>query len=160
MNGETKVIFPVDYEESGPILEDEIYSEFLSQVPPGVHVVAMMDCCHAGCSAMDLPYLCHAGDEEFHCNEHFRPLLPGALVVAGAADKKKKEKGKKGDKKKKKKDSKEKTKKSKKKKQKDPEEEESAAGTADEDEDVEEPVQEQTETKKKKKGLFGFGRKK
>ncbi|KAL3922224.1 MAG: hypothetical protein SGILL_002322 [Bacillariaceae sp.] len=172
MDGKDEIFFPGDYQEAGHITDDEIYAEFVSQIQPGVHVFAMMDCCHSG-TVMDLPYVCGVGEEGFHENDYFKPAMAGGAGVAVAAaaasaGKKKKKKGDKDKKKKKKKDSSSdkkdsdstgKKKKSKngtkKKKKKDAEEE--PASTADEDEEGE---MLQSVEPKKKKGLFGFGRKK
>ncbi|KAL3942590.1 MAG: hypothetical protein SGARI_000220 [Bacillariaceae sp.] len=174
-DGKDEVFFPRDYEEAGHITDDEIYAEFVSQIQPGVHVVALMDHCHSG-SVMDLPYVCGVGEEGFHENDYFKPAMAGYVAggaaVAGAvvaAGKKKKSKKDKKSKKKKngeKKDSdstgkkKKKSKDGKKKKKRDVEE---APVTTDDDEEEEdesfEEVQ-QEEPKKKKKGLFGFGRRK
>ena len=144
-----EVMFPGDFEEAGHILDDEVYREFVSQIPDGVHVVALMDCCHSG-SAMDLPYQCGPGEEQFHQNAGFKPV-PGGL--GGGAAPKKKAKAKKQATKKKadeaKKGGKKKAAAAKKKKEE---------GPAADEEEAEEPPAE--EPKKKKKGFFGFGRKK
>ena len=171
--GRDEVFFPGDYEEAGHITDDEIYAEFVSQIQPGVHVVALMDHCHSG-TVMDLPYVCGVGEEGFHENDFFKPAMAGYVAagaaVAGAvaaAGKKKKSKDKKSKKKKngdkadtdstgKKK--KKKSKDGKKKKKKDVEE---APDTTDDDDEEDESFEEvKEEPKKKKKGLFGFGRRK
>jgi Caspase domain len=180
-DGKDEVLFPGDYADAGCITDDEIYAEFVSRISPGVHVVAVIDSCHSG-TAMDLPYVCQAGEEVFRSNDKFKPAARGTALVAAAAaaagagvassaGKKKKEKGKKGDKKTKKKkdgdDAAKKTKKTKngtkkKKKNTEPEDDDVAASTADEEEfDGEDEVLKEVERpeKKKKKGLLGvFGR--
>jgi hypothetical protein len=161
-NGKDKLFFPRDYAEAGLITDDEMYAEFVSQIQPGVHVVALMDNCHSG-TVIDLPYVCGVGEEGFRENASFKPAMAGTVAAAG-----KKKKGKKNDqdkksKKKKEGDSNDKKKKSKdgtkKKKKKDIEE---APATTEDKEEEEESFEEveREEPKKKKKGLFGFGRKK
>ena len=83
---------PGDYKESGQIVDDEIYAEFVTKVPAGVHVVALIDCCHSG-TAMDLPYVCNIGDDEIRRDEGFKmPITGMELVPKKDKDKKKKKK--------------------------------------------------------------------
>lgn len=56
-------MIPGDYKESGHILDDWLYSEFVQKIVEGVHVVILIDCCHSG-TALDLPYICNVGDAE------------------------------------------------------------------------------------------------
>eukprot|EP00980_Cylindrotheca_fusiformis_P015142 scaffold4183_cov137-Cylindrotheca_fusiformis.AAC.5 len=134
-----------------------------SQVQSGVHVVAVIDSCHSG-TAMDLPYICTVGDEEFHRDEAFNMPLDGT----GAAKKRKTKEKKKKKKKDKDKDKDPNKKKKKKKKSKDADAEEALLDEEDHeenyegeegDEDEEEYQEEEreSEAKKKKKKLFGFG---
>ena len=125
-------------------MDDEIYAEFVTKVPAGVHVVALIDCCHSG-TAMDLPYVCNVGDGEIRRDEGFKMPITGMELVP------KKDK----DKKKKKKSADSKKKGKKKVKEPEPESEEE-----DEEEEEEEEPEPAPEPKKKKKGLFGLGKKK
>ncbi|KAG7367578.1 caspase domain containing protein [Nitzschia inconspicua] len=167
--GGDEVLFPGDYADDGCITDEELHSEFVARIRPGVHVLAVIDPCHSG-SAMYLPYTFRDDEDGFVANARFKPAIPGsALVVAAAGGKKKKEKEKKGDKKSKKKKDGEstgkKTKKSKngskeKKKGTEPEED-VAADTADEEDGEEEEIFKEVERPepKKKRGLLGvFGR--
>lgn len=83
-----ELLAPGDFRESGPVLDDELYSSFVSQVPKGVHATVVIDTCHpvsfkSGKSCtIDLPYVCSAGDEELRYSEGFRP---GRMTAAGAA---------------------------------------------------------------------------
>ncbi|KAL3931352.1 MAG: hypothetical protein SGBAC_011348 [Bacillariaceae sp.] len=147
-DGFDEVLIPGDYKDSGPIFDDEIYHLFVTQVQAGVNVVAVIDCCHAG-TAMDLPYVCQAGDEEIHVDDTFRMPVDGS---GGIKERSMKTSGKK--KKKKKKDNGEEAPKKKKKKKKKPLEGE------EDDEDAEEEREPESDKKKKKKGFFGFGKKK
>jgi len=104
-----ELLAPGDFREMGPVLDDELYSTFVSKVPKGVHAVVVIDTCHptsfkSGKScAIDLPYMCSAGDEELRYSEGFHPgrLAAGGAGIAAAAvltsksKKKKKEKKKK-----------------------------------------------------------------
>mmetsp|Transcript_47002 Transcript_47002/g.114685 ORF Transcript_47002/g.114685 Transcript_47002/m.114685 type:complete len:423 (+) Transcript_47002:103-1371(+) len=182
-----EALIPGDYKEAGHILDDEIYAEFVTQVPAGVHVVCMMDCCHSG-SAMDLPYICDVGDEQLRYTEGFN-LIPATAATTGGTKKKttkkkgkgkkekdgkdgKKEKKKKGDKKKS--ADKDKGEKEKGKKKKGPKKKATATDDDDDDddegdEDMEDPTADSSKTendddnggkqktKKKRGGLFGGG---
>ena len=104
---------PVDLAEAGHILDDDIYAEFVTQMPAGVAVTAIIDCCHSG-TAMDLPYTCAAGDEAMKREEGFKLTAPAPKSKAAKKKKKtdkaeKTEKTEKPEKKKKKSSSKKKS---------------------------------------------------
>ena len=161
-DGFDEILIPSDFKESGQIVDDEIYEEFVQQVRAGVTVTAMIDCCHSG-TAMDLPYVCNAGEHDMHRDAGYKIPASGMNLPAPKTNKKKK----------KDKSSSSKKKKSSKKSAPEPEPEpESEEHYEDEDdgytyeegtvqtnegavETVEEPKE---EPKKKKKGLFGFGK--
>jgi flagellar biosynthesis GTPase FlhF len=177
-DGFDEILIPGDYKESGQIVDDEIFSEFVTKVPAGVHVVAMIDCCHSG-TAMDLPYVCSVGDGEIRRDDGFKMPITGMELTPYKdkdkdkdKDKKKKKKEKSSSKEKaEKSSSKDKKEKKEKKKKKAPkkkvveaepdeeeEEEEAAeeeAEAAEEEPDEEEPEPEPELEPKKKKGLFG-----
>ena len=88
-DGFDETLIPGDYADAGPIVDDEIYSWFVTKVSPGVHVVAMIDCCHSG-TALDLPYVCNVGDGEIHRDEGFK--MPIIDEVPAKKEKKKKKK--------------------------------------------------------------------
>jgi len=92
-----------DYRKGGILTDDELYSSFVREVPAGVHVVAVIDTCHpspSGC-ALELPYVCEAGDDEVRDSGGFRSaraIMASVTAAAGAAavtSKKKKAKKKK-----------------------------------------------------------------
>ena len=91
-DGFDETLIPGDYVDAGPIIDDEIYSMFVTKVSAGVHVVAMIDCCHSG-TALDLPYVCNVGDGEIHRDEGFK--MPIVDKVKKEKKKKKKESTKK-----------------------------------------------------------------
>jgi len=180
-DGFDEILIPGDYKTSGQIVDDDIYDEFVTKMSAGVRVTAMIDCCHSG-TAMDLPYVCGAGDTQMRRDNGFK-IIPQSGMELKANKKKKKEneaKKAKRDKDRKKKakeesDKKKKKKKSKKKVEEEYEEEEEEpeqlppiqdlsiqdySDGEDEQQHYEEEEEEKPEKKKKKKGLFGFGRKK
>lgn len=53
---------PIDYDTAGVILDDDLYDIFVKGLKPGVHVVALFDCCHSG-TLLDLPYIFKANGE-------------------------------------------------------------------------------------------------
>jgi hypothetical protein len=168
-DGFDEILIPGDYKESGQIVDDWIYSEFVTKVQAGVHVVAIVDCCHSG-TAMDLPYVCNVGEHEIRRDDGFKMPATGTTLTPKKKDKDKKKK--KTDKKEKKVDKKEKKAPKKKKKSPEPEPEpeeeeeeeeemeEEEPEPEEEEEEEEEAEPEPEEKKKKKKGLFGFGGKK
>ncbi len=174
-DGYDEILIPGDYKVNGHILDDWLFSEFVTKIEAGVHVVAIVDCCHSG-TAMDLPYVCGVGENEIRRSEGFKMPATGMELTPKKKDKEKKKKKSTTDKKVKKSDKKEKEKKSTKKKsskkkdeevEPEPDEQESELEEVYEPEPEPEPEEEyepepepQEETKKKKKGLFGFGKKK
>ncbi|KAF9478415.1 peptidase C14 [Pholiota conissans] len=55
-DGYDEVIYPVDYESEGHIVDDEIHDTMVKPLPAGCRLTAIFDSCHSG-SAMDLPYI-------------------------------------------------------------------------------------------------------
>nr|GAT42971.1 predicted protein [Mycena chlorophos] len=55
-DGEDEVIYPVDFEQSGHIVDDLIHEIMVRPLPPGARLTAIFDSCHSG-SVLDLPYL-------------------------------------------------------------------------------------------------------
>ena len=55
-------LMPVDFKTAGVILDDDLYDIFVKGLKPGVHVVALFDCCHSG-TMLDLPYIFKANGE-------------------------------------------------------------------------------------------------
>jgi hypothetical protein len=55
-SGQDQVLVPVDYNKGGRmIVDDWIFDTLIIPLPEGVHMFAVMDCCHSG-SIMDLPF--------------------------------------------------------------------------------------------------------
>ncbi len=104
-----ELLAPGDFRERGVgvLMDDELYSSFVTKVPEGVHAVVVIDTCHPASfrsgksSAIDLPYAYAAGDEDIRYSEGFRPgrmlmaSAAGAAALNSKSKKKKKEKKKK-----------------------------------------------------------------
>jgi len=111
-----EVLAPGDYRDAGVLTDEELYASFVTRVPEGVFAMAVIDTCHptpsqsGKSSAIDLPYVYNAGDEEIRHSEGYRPgrglmaaaaggagLAAGAAALAANAKKKKKGKNQKYD---------------------------------------------------------------
>ncbi|KAG7089544.1 Ca(2+)-dependent cysteine protease [Marasmius oreades] len=55
-DGSDEVIYPLDHEANGHIVDDIIHDILVKPLPPGCRLTAIFDSCHSG-SAMDLPYI-------------------------------------------------------------------------------------------------------
>ncbi|KAL1838924.1 hypothetical protein VTJ49DRAFT_2055 [Mycothermus thermophilus] len=55
-DGYDEVIYPVDFETAGHIVDDEIHNYVVRPLKPGVRLTALFDSCHSG-SVLDLPYI-------------------------------------------------------------------------------------------------------
>lgn len=55
-DGYDEVIYPVDYQRAGHIVDDEIHATVVRPLMPGVRLTALFDSCHSG-TVMDLPYV-------------------------------------------------------------------------------------------------------
>jgi metacaspase-1 len=80
-DGFDEVLMPADYKEVGQIQDDEIFDEFVTKVAAGVTVTCMIDCCHSG-TAMDLPYVCNAGDKRMKVDAGFKIPTSGMALKA------------------------------------------------------------------------------
>eukprot|EP00656_Telonema_subtile_P057364 TRINITY_DN9410_c0_g1_i1.p1 TRINITY_DN9410_c0_g1~~TRINITY_DN9410_c0_g1_i1.p1 ORF type:complete len:136 (-),score=7.79 TRINITY_DN9410_c0_g1_i1:127-534(-) len=54
-DGLDETLVPVDYKTAGTIVDDDIFEIVCRNLPAGVRLTAVMDCCHSG-SLMDLPF--------------------------------------------------------------------------------------------------------
>ncbi|OAX36268.1 hypothetical protein K503DRAFT_695443 [Rhizopogon vinicolor AM-OR11-026] len=89
VDGYDEVIFPVDYQESGVIVDDEIHDILVKPLPAGCRLTALFDSCHSG-TVLDLPYIYQAnGRLRSHTmNSQALAKYPKAHVVlfAGCSD--------------------------------------------------------------------------
>jgi hypothetical protein len=54
-SGKDDVIYPLDFEQAGPIIDDDIHDIMVRPLPQGARLTALFDCCNSG-TALDLPY--------------------------------------------------------------------------------------------------------
>ena len=55
-DGFDEALVPVDFKSAGVIRDDDLYEILIANLPDGVHMVSLMDCCHSG-TILDLPYI-------------------------------------------------------------------------------------------------------
>ncbi|KAH8925350.1 peptidase C14 [Atractiella rhizophila] len=55
-DGYDETIYPLDFENAGHIVDDELHNLLVRPLPAGCRLTAIFDCCHSG-SALDLPYM-------------------------------------------------------------------------------------------------------
>eukprot|EP00538_Stauroneis_constricta_P013629 CAMPEP_0119552190 /NCGR_PEP_ID=MMETSP1352-20130426/5255_1 /TAXON_ID=265584 /ORGANISM="Stauroneis constricta, Strain CCMP1120" /LENGTH=317 /DNA_ID=CAMNT_0007598383 /DNA_START=66 /DNA_END=1019 /DNA_ORIENTATION=+ len=61
-DGFDEALVPLDFHDNGMIRDDDLYKILIEDLPEGVHLVSLMDCCHSG-TILDLPYI-FKGDGE------------------------------------------------------------------------------------------------
>lgn len=54
-DGLDEVIYPLDFETNGFLIDDELHDTLVSPLPKGTRLTALFDSCHSG-SVLDLPY--------------------------------------------------------------------------------------------------------
>jgi len=59
-DGYDETIFPVDYNQAGQIVDDELHDILVRGLAPGVRLTVIFDSCHSG-TALDLPVVYDAG---------------------------------------------------------------------------------------------------
>lgn len=55
-DGYDEVIYPLDFQTNGFIIDDLLHDMLVKTLPPGCRLTALFDSCHSG-SALDLPYM-------------------------------------------------------------------------------------------------------
>jgi len=55
-DGYDEVIYPVDFQQSGHIVDDLMHDIMVKSLPPGCRLTAIFDSCHSG-TALDLPFI-------------------------------------------------------------------------------------------------------
>lgn len=55
-DGFDSCIYPLDFEKSGPIIDDLMHDLMVKPLPQGCRLTALYDCCHSG-TALDLPFV-------------------------------------------------------------------------------------------------------
>ncbi|KAJ8582903.1 hypothetical protein M405DRAFT_823165 [Rhizopogon salebrosus TDB-379] len=64
VDGYDEVIFPVDYQESGVIVDDEIHDILVKPLAAGSRLTALFQSCHSG-TVLDLPYIYDPREHKF-----------------------------------------------------------------------------------------------
>ena len=70
VDGYDEAICPLDFEDRGVILDDEINETIIRPLGPGVKLHAIVDTCHSG-TILDLPYLCRISRYAQHLISNF-----------------------------------------------------------------------------------------
>lgn len=60
--GHDSTLLPVDFENAGQMVDDEIYDLLVKPLPQGVKLHAILDCCHSG-TIFDLPFSYRPDDQ-------------------------------------------------------------------------------------------------
>lgn len=66
IDGFDEAICPVDYEEQGKILDDEINAAIVRPLPRGAKLHAIIDACHSG-TVLDLAFVCKMNRSVWEC---------------------------------------------------------------------------------------------
>jgi hypothetical protein len=69
-DGYDETLIPVDFQSAGQIIDDDISKILVKPMRAGVHVTALMDCCHSG-TVLDLPYRFSADDTKMRVDQSF-----------------------------------------------------------------------------------------
>ncbi|KAF5310257.1 hypothetical protein D9619_010178 [Psilocybe cf. subviscida] len=67
-DGLDEVIYPLDYDDAGDVIDDELHSALVTPLPAGVRLTAVFDSCHSG-GVLDLPYL-HSAHGRLRSMQH------------------------------------------------------------------------------------------
>jgi len=59
-DGYDECIYPVDFQQAGSILDDDMHRILVEGLPQGAKLTAIFDCCHSG-TALDLPFAYRIG---------------------------------------------------------------------------------------------------
>jgi len=80
-DGMDETLIPVDYQQAGHIVDDEIHAVLCRGLPKGVRLTAIMDCCHSE-SMLDLPFI-YTVDGDLQVIETSKQEGIATLVGAG-----------------------------------------------------------------------------
>jgi hypothetical protein len=83
-DGYDETILPLDFQQKGQILDDEIYENLVQPLPKGCRLTAIFDSCHSG-TVMDLPYTYQCdGSIEVIDNDVRKEIFKKALTIVGS----------------------------------------------------------------------------
>jgi hypothetical protein len=68
-DGKDETLVPLDYQSTGVIVDDDLYTMVVRPLRPGVRLTAVMDCCHSG-TLLDLPFEFVASRENLQTYVH------------------------------------------------------------------------------------------
>ncbi|KAG8368665.1 hypothetical protein BUALT_Bualt15G0069400 [Buddleja alternifolia] len=71
VDGYDEILWPVDYQTEGTILDDEINATIVRPLPRGATLHAIIDACHSG-TILDLPFVCRINREGYYNWEDHR----------------------------------------------------------------------------------------
>ncbi|ORZ30868.1 peptidase C14, caspase domain-containing protein, partial [Catenaria anguillulae PL171] len=89
IDGKDEVLVPLDYQQVGMLLDDDINQILVKALPEGVRLVCIFDCCHSG-TMLDNPFTYRVdGNLEMHCaqgkGQHRVFTALGKLREAGSS---------------------------------------------------------------------------
>jgi hypothetical protein len=87
-DGFDEALVPVDYDKSGVILDDQMYSYFVKSLNKDVKLFVVTDCCHSG-TILDLPYLWNeygSISKEHKISQEELDALPTIISISGCKD--------------------------------------------------------------------------
>lgn len=85
-SGKDQCIFPIDFQENGVIIDNDIRAWMIDVLPPGVRLTAVFDCCHSG-SIMDLPFTANPDTESVERNSGDNSCINASITMfAGCRD--------------------------------------------------------------------------
>ena len=88
MDGFDEALVPIDYDKSGMILDDQMYSYFVKSLNADVKLFVVTDCCHSG-TILDLPYLWNetgSVSKEHKLSQAELASLPTIISISGCKD--------------------------------------------------------------------------
>lgn len=83
-----EALVPIDYNENGFLIDDDIFSALVKKLKPDVHLLVTTDCCHSG-TILDLPYKWKADGSytiEHKLNSAELSTLPRIVMLSGCRD--------------------------------------------------------------------------
>jgi len=82
-SGFDEVIFPIDFKQSGHIIDDEMHAIMVKPLPPGCRLTAVFDSCHSG-TVLDLPFIYSSGarlrGSGISCRSRLRDASPADVI--------------------------------------------------------------------------------
>mmetsp|Transcript_150477 Transcript_150477/g.483709 ORF Transcript_150477/g.483709 Transcript_150477/m.483709 type:complete len:298 (-) Transcript_150477:58-951(-) len=90
--GQDDTLIPCDFQSAGQIIDDDLYSHLVQNLPKGCRLWVMLDCCHSG-TALDLPFKAQLSDDGRSVKCAKEPRKSGAppseadvIMISGCQD--------------------------------------------------------------------------